>query len=176
MAKKYDLTGKAWIGAGYPLTMEVEILAIRKKIEKKEVHKSANRTLVVAAYNEMRGRQGQTERTMDCGSCMRDMNRQLNIWLKLYDQRTASQKKAVAGSGSHVEDLTLTDIVAGHTVDDSLVPISDRVKAIEKMDYYQLKDEIPNLPVEAQERLKIKSKGRPMPAKSDIIEELLKLA
>lgn len=81
-----------WLHNGAPLTMESELIKIRKDIEQEGYPDKKRKVLLKAAYNEMRNRQGKVGRVMDCGSCMNQIMSQLKIWIGLYDNRTEIQK------------------------------------------------------------------------------------
>ncbi len=181
---------EAWSYMGCPIICEAEIIAMRKEIEAGEIHRGAKRVLVLAAYNEIRTRQGMVTREMNCGStCMGEINRQLKIWLAIYDARTKHQHDLAAQnitqlraeqSGQPVPNTDLTLSQPGeHTNDgkhEELEPVkkmSDREQVLRDIDFWDLCKMRELLPEESQELLKSKTKNG-VNKKDDIINELLK--
>jgi hypothetical protein len=157
---KEDKT-KEWIKAGMPLSVEVELELIRKKIISNYNHKGNDKLLIKAAYNEIRKIQGKRSLTLDCGACMRDMNLNMKEWFKLKDKRTTLQKQACL-SWFKPKDLLQKAIT------NELVPIK---KKFDDFSYWDLcavgKKTLPSNVIN-----KLWNKGKP-PKQKDLISELI---
>ena len=80
---KANWDGKSLI----PLSVEAELLEIRKEVEKKVIHAGRNLEIVKQAYNEILNAQGRpnTELKSTCSSCVIFANQILTNWLRMYD-------------------------------------------------------------------------------------------
>ena len=165
---------KQWKEAGCPLKCEKQLIKIRHSVRRYVNHKGADKILVKAARNEIREKLGKKKMTIDCGSCIKDANQLLNNWFKIYDARTDNQKKLCANYYSDLSNPDFDNVVTGVNKNNELIDIETRRKVLEEMDYWDLKDKIPELPQEAQNRIKEQYGHRP-PSQAVIIDELLKL-
>lgn len=185
-----------WLHNGAPLTMEPELLAARKEVEREDYPKKQRRVLLKAAYNEMRNRQGKVSRTMDCGECTTQMMSQIKLWYSLYDKRTPLQAdRAAADIKANIAEMKLKGKKFKFLQDDTmpqqsmlaakslpslvkekeaekLIPIDNRRQMYDQMEWNDILALMKTLPDEAQDRLN-KEKSRNFPKKSAIIDELL---
>lgn len=165
---------KEWQEAGCPLKCEKQLIKIREDVRRYKNHRGANKVLVKAARNEIRSFQGKKKMNLDCGSCMRDANKLLMNWFSIYDKRTTEQKRLAENFYSENKGVKFKNIATGVKDNDELIDLDTRRKVLEEMDYWDLKDKIPELPQEAQDRIKEQYGHRP-PSQAVIIDELLKL-
>lgn len=177
-----------WLELGCPLTMEEDLVAIRKDIEHGVLPKKERRVLYVAAYNEMRRHQGKKEdRKMDCASCNNELARQMKIWLGRYDRRSADQQeraktyiKIYASTSSDRSRKNKSAVIKSKAVPNlpsldgvqDLKSVDSRRAMYEQMEWNEIVKLMKTLPQESQEKLN-KEKTRNYPKKSAIIEELL---
>ena len=134
-----------WMALGCPLSMEKEILAIRVEIKLKNKHKKERLVLVKSAYNEMRARMGKKDRELKCGArCIHDINKQLNIWLALYDKRTPLQRELSSKSLTPPSKDTKSSKRGINSVapEDELKSLESRIAIYDEMDYNSLIAEV----------------------------------
>lgn len=84
-------TGKDYI----PLTVEKEILAIRKDIERmSSIQSGPQLELIYQAYKEIKAALGQQAMVLDgaCSGCIISMKKLLSNWFKKYDQKPVVEK------------------------------------------------------------------------------------
>lgn len=163
-----------WVDAGYPLSMEKELLKVRDDIEQNKRHKDEQKTLVIAAHNEIRKYMGKSPVQMNCGNCSNEANRVLRIWLKKYDERTKSQQHAAKRSVEKSEVGILPDEAAKGVEDNgSLIPVDDRREQLEKLGYWELVKLFEKLPKSAQDHVYDTMAGK-KPKKTELIDALLK--
>lgn len=174
--EKLELKNK-WLAMGAPLTMEKELLALRRDVEGDKQHKKVNRVILKAAYNEMRERQGMVKRKMNCGRCISDINEQMLLWYQLYDARTPEQikKSAIDVQTYEAKKSAALHPIESTTTGTQLPTLDNRKQMYNELEYADLLN-LANtkLPEEAITRLKDEVKGRPMYKKESIIVELLK--
>lgn len=176
-----------WLAKGAPLTMEDRIIEIRRDIELGTIPRKDKKTLLIAAYNEMRNRMGKVDRNMDCGSCSSELIRQMSIWLNLYDKRTAAMtikcKADIAEYKLHLstpknqrgkqQSISMPSLKSNNSEPEKqLKSVDVRKSMYNEMEFMDLVKLIQSLPQEAQDRLE-KNKSRNFPKKTDIIAELL---
>lgn len=181
-----DKLKNEWLAKGAPLTMEDKIIAIRRDIELGTIPRKDKKTLLIAAYNEMRNRMGKVDRNMDCGSCSAELLRQMTIWLNLYDKRTPIQKakckadiadyklrQTATNNKGRKQPASLPSLKTnGSEPAKQLQTVDVRRQMYNEMDFMELVKLIDTLPQEAQDRLE-QNKTRNFPKKLDIINELL---
>ncbi len=92
MQKKY-LDGKTW----FPLTVQKEILAMRKEIENNAQHAGPKFELVKKAYDEIREAHGQAKSkyTSSCSGCILGINQIIINWFKLYDTLGVDEQRKI---------------------------------------------------------------------------------
>lgn len=79
------------------LSVEKEILAMRKDIENYSQHAGQNFELVKQAYDDIQIAQGKqkSKYTSSCSGCIMNINLILNNWIKMYDQLGASEQRVI---------------------------------------------------------------------------------
>lgn len=93
MTQKKYLDGKTW----FPLTVQKEILAMRKDVENNVQHAGQKFEIAKQAYNEIREAHGQQKSkiTPSCSGCILNMNQIIINWFKLYDKLGASEQRII---------------------------------------------------------------------------------
>ena len=155
MQKKY-LDGKTY----FPLTVQKEILAMRKDIENNVQHAGQKFELVKQAYDEIKEAHGESKSkyTSSCSGCILNINQLIVNWFKLYDQQAPNEKRiSVAPSFK-----PLTPIATAKDVDPATAP---EVKA---PSYKELLEKFNDVAT-AKEKKAILN-GRKAPKKDELIE------
>lgn len=90
MQKKY-LDGKTW----FPLTVQRQILDMRKEIESGAQHAGQKFELVKQAYDEISIAHGgeKSKYTPSCSGCIDTMNKIVSNWFKLFDRKGVSDQR-----------------------------------------------------------------------------------
>lgn len=93
MTQKKYYDGKTW----FPLTVQKEILAMRKDIENNAQHAGPRFELVKKAYDEIREAHGQAKSkyTAGCSGCILNMNQIVINWFKLYDTLGVDEQRKI---------------------------------------------------------------------------------
>lgn len=92
MQKKY-LDGKTW----FPLTVQRQILDMRKEIESGAQHAGQKFELVKQAYDEISIAHGgeKSKYTPSCSGCIDTMNKIVSNWFKLFDRKGVSDQRVI---------------------------------------------------------------------------------
>lgn len=93
MTQKKHYDGKTFL----PLTLQKQIIALRKDIENNVHHAGANFEVVKNAYDEIQVAHGygKSRYKPSCSGCTNQMNHTLRNWFKLYDQLGASEQRII---------------------------------------------------------------------------------
>lgn len=155
MQKKY-LDGKTW----FPLTVQKEILEMRKEIENNAQHTGQKFEIVLHAYNEIREAHGQAKSkyTASCSGCILVMNQIVINWFKLFDKMGASEQRVVkAPEFKPLKPVSRPDATPASAND-----------PVKEPSYKELLERF-NAEADAQEKEAI-LKGRKTPKKNELIQ------